>query len=257
MDNKILKKDLPLGIIVYDGPSKIDGKPIICIVNGFDKSSNTKTGNMLQSWIIRKDIHPQDAIRTKEDYSICKDCFKRRTKSCYVVSYAPSSVYRAFKRGSYLKFKPDMLKYFVGRKLRIGSYGDPSAIDTSIWSLLCSVVKGYCGYSSNWGHCDQTLKYYCMASVNTEEEQNKAIKKGWRTFRTRPYLETPLLKNEIICPASKEGGEKTDCSRCGMCCGSASNKKNPVIMVHGWRHKIRYFREGLKNKENKKKYIMI
>jgi len=255
---KILKKDLPLGIVVYDGPSKIDGKPIVCIVNCFNKSDNEKTGNMLQSWIIRKDIHPQDAINRCEDYSICGSCFKRKTKSCYVLTHqAPSQIYRSYKEGRYLKFESDMLKYFVGRKLRIGSYGDPSSIETDIWSLLCSVVKSSVGYSSNWKKCNQSLKYYCMASVNTEKEYKEAVNKGWRTFRTRPYIETPLLENEIICPASKEGGEETNCSRCGMCSGSTSNRKNPVIVVHGWKHKVRYFREGLKNKENKKKYIMI
>jgi hypothetical protein len=256
---KILKKDLPLGVVVYDGPSKLDGKPIICVVNCFNKSDNEKTGDILQSWIIRKDIHPQDAISTGQDKSICGSCFKRYTKSCYVcIHQAPTNVYHAYKRRRYLKFNTDMLKYFVGRKLRVGSYGDPSAIeDTSIWSLLCSVVKGSLGYTFNWKHCDPSLKYYCMASTNTEKEYEEAIDKGWRSFRTRPYLETPLLENEIICPASKEGGEETDCSKCGMCCGSTSNRKSPVIVIHGQKHKIRYFREGLKNRENKKKYIKI
>ena len=256
--NQLRVKDYPLGIVVYDGPSLIDGKPIVCIINCFKRTENEKTGNMLQSWIIRKDIHPADAIGRGEDYSICGDCFKRKTKSCYVnIGQAPSQIYRSYKSGSYVKFKPDMLKYFVGKKLRIGSYGDPSAIPVEIWSTLCSVVKGYCGYTSNWRKCNEVLKYYCMASVNTEEGYIEAGKKGWRTFRTRSYIDTPLLENEIICPASIEAGEKTNCSKCGMCCGSVSNRKNPVIVVHGFKHKVRYFREALKNKKNKKKYIMI
>lgn len=256
---EIRKKDLPLGIVVYDGPSLIDGKPIICVVNCFKRTGNEKTGDMLQSWIIRKNIHPVDAMKRGEDCSVCpKSCFKKATKSCYVHVYqAPSQVYRAYKSGSYIKFKPDMLRYFIGRKLRIGSYGDPSALPVSIISLLCSVVKNFTGYTSNHKHCYKALKYFCMASVNTEEEYKDAVSRGWRTFRTRPYIDTPLLENEIICPASEEGGKKTDCSRCGMCCGSVSNRKNPVIVIHGWKHKIRYFREALKNRENKKKYVLI
>ena len=55
-------------MIVYEGPSRIDGEPIVAILTL--KSSNSKTGNMAQLWILRQDQHPQDAINSKNDYSI-------------------------------------------------------------------------------------------------------------------------------------------------------------------------------------------
>ncbi len=55
-------------LIVYDGPSIIDGKPIVVILTGLDQSSeNAKTGNLVQSFIIRSDIAPTDALKTGDD----------------------------------------------------------------------------------------------------------------------------------------------------------------------------------------------
>ena len=53
------KAQAPNGYILYQGPSNIDGKPIVVIATGFaNKSANGKTGDMIQTWIIREDIAP-------------------------------------------------------------------------------------------------------------------------------------------------------------------------------------------------------
>ena len=68
----------PNGYILYRGPSAIDGKPIMVIATGFaNKSSNGKTGDMIQTWIIREDIAPNEAIKSGEDESICGQCIHR------------------------------------------------------------------------------------------------------------------------------------------------------------------------------------
>jgi hypothetical protein len=43
------------GVVLYEGPSELDGKPIV-VVATFN-SVNDKTGNMVQTWIIRSDMH--------------------------------------------------------------------------------------------------------------------------------------------------------------------------------------------------------
>ena len=64
-----------------------------------------------------------------------------------------------------------------------------------------------------------------------------------------------LLKNEFVCPASKEAGEKTSCSKCKACMGlSASTQKDPVIIVHGVEHKIVKFKWGMERIKWKEKY---
>ena len=64
---------VPKGYVIYDGASLLDGKRIVAIaLTG--NSKNTKTGAMVQTYIIRPDINPLEANKTGEDYSICGTC---------------------------------------------------------------------------------------------------------------------------------------------------------------------------------------
>ena len=68
----------PNGYIFYEGPSAIDGAPIVVIATGFASATgNRKTGDMVQTYIIRQDVKPTDALRTGQDASICGDCKHR------------------------------------------------------------------------------------------------------------------------------------------------------------------------------------
>ena len=58
-----------LGFVLYEGNSVLDGKPIAAIATL--SSSNVKTGNMIQVWIIRTDINPVEASKLGDDISIC------------------------------------------------------------------------------------------------------------------------------------------------------------------------------------------
>lgn len=46
--------------ILYRGPSLLDGQPIVAIA--IVKSDNAKTGNMVQTYILREDIDPNRRI---------------------------------------------------------------------------------------------------------------------------------------------------------------------------------------------------
>ena len=62
-------------LIIYDGPSAIDGAPIVAILTGIaNVSSNTGTGDMLQVYIIRSDMMPEAARHTGADAAICGAC---------------------------------------------------------------------------------------------------------------------------------------------------------------------------------------
>ena len=71
-----------------------------------------------------------------------------------------------------------------------------------------------------------------MASVDSESEVADAMAKGWRTFRVRKH-DSPVLANESICPASEEGGRRTQCFACGLCKGATISARNIVIADHG------------------------
>ncbi len=48
----------PLGLVLFDGPSQLDGQPIVAIATGVSRPlTNAKTVDMIQTWILRSDVH--------------------------------------------------------------------------------------------------------------------------------------------------------------------------------------------------------
>jgi len=243
---KALKGNNPqfAGVVLYDGPSKIDGKPIIAIAcRIMESSENDKTGAMVQTFIMRKDIAPHEALKTGEDSSVCGDCALRPINKgatrCYVRVYqAPLSVWGAFHRDRYatpgVDFDAALLpELFAGLSFRIGSYGDPAAIPAKVWRSATSRVNNRTGYTHQWRkRIGAGLKNLCMASADNPADVASASAKGWRTFRVRKH-DAPTLKTESICPASKEGGKRVQCDTCGLCQGATIAARNIVIADHG------------------------
>lgn len=229
----------PNGIVLYRGPSMIDGAPIVAIATGFaGKSRNAKTGDMIQTWILRDDVSPVQAIKTGQDESICGDCMHRPSNggSCYVkVFQAPRSVWESDKRGIY-PMAADLetiANAGAGRVVRLGSYGDPAAVPVAIWKVFTSRAEAWTGYTHQW-RSSPDLAPYCMASVDNEGEAITARSNGWRTFRIRVAGARIALREEFICPASEEAGRKTDCASCKACMGTSGKARvSPVIIAHG------------------------
>ena len=70
-----MTKPNPNGRVLYEGPSMLDGVPIVVIATGFAESSaNDKTGAMIQTWILRQDIPPHHAFKSGEGSSVCGGC---------------------------------------------------------------------------------------------------------------------------------------------------------------------------------------
>ena len=241
---RALKRGDYSGIVLYAGPSRIDGAPIVAIAcRIMEASGNSKTGAMVQTFILRQDIAPHEALKTGEDSSVCGECkFRPIYKGdvrCYVRVYqAPLSVWNAYQRGRYavpgVDFDAALLSaLFAGLSFRIGSYGDPAAIPASIWKRATRRVKNRTGYTHQWRRrIGVGLKGLCMASADNESDVATATARGWRTFRVRKH-DAPTLENESICPASKEGGQRTQCDNCGLCQGATIAARNIVIADHG------------------------
>jgi hypothetical protein len=215
------------GIIIYRGPSMLDGAPIVCIATGLDASSrNSKTGALIQTWIIREDIAPHIAAATGSDASVCGDCMHRPSSggACYVKTFqAPLSVWRSFHRGAYPLADESELALLRAYDVRAGSYGDPAAVPLAVWE----VVGVRTGYTHQWRKAP-ALASLAMASVDTPDEARAAVAAGWRYFRVRPEG-APLLAGEADCP-SKKG---VSCIACGLCGGNQLRAKNISIEVHG------------------------
>lgn len=229
------------GFVFYDGPSAIDGAPIVGIA--VLQSENEKTGNMVQTYILRADMAPMHAIASGEDASICGDCVHRgdraagRARTCYVdVSKSVTSVFSAWIRGAYPLMAPaDGARVIAGRRVRIGSYGDPAAIPAAHWRALIKRADGHTGYTHQWRQWfARGLRGIVMASADSESDRDLARAMGWRTFRVRTESET-LGAREITCPASPEGGNRRQCVNCLACDGATrgATQASVAIVVHG------------------------
>lgn len=264
------------GVVFYEGPSRIDGKPIIGIATF--GTSNEKTGNLVQTWILRSDIHPIDAINSGEDESICGSCPLRglirpasdrttpgkfggdtanKGRSCYVlVQNAPLQIYNGYHKGNYPKLSAEHRRLMMGRGLRYGSYGDPVAIPMKSWDALAKYCTGKSepGYTHQWKNKKfSNWSNRVMASSHSVADNEVAASAGWRTFRT-VAAETPLADNEIYCPASAEGGFTANCETCGACNGRrdmSDSRKSIAIVAHGGAGKLDLVRKVMLASESR------
>ena len=239
------------GMIVYQGPSVIDGAPIVVILTGLEASSaNGKTGDLVQSFVIRADVEPHAALKTGDDASVCGMCPHRPLLAketgdapCYVrVGESVLSVYRAFRRGSYpvAESVEQVQKALQGRKLRLGTYGDPAAAPVALWALLTSLSAAHVGYTHQWqahGFDVAAWAPLVMASVDSHAEALQAQTLGMRYFRVS--LGVDRRAGEVVCPASAEGGRKAQCSDCLLCGGTTKQARSIVIADHAAGHQRR------------------
>lgn len=233
------------GFELYQGPSLINGKPIVMIMTL--NSKNSKTGNMAQTWILGADRNPVAAVQTGWDKAICGDCPLRGTKgqgrACYVnVGHGPRAVYAAWKRGIYKA--PARLYYaqavhagvvpylaiktaLAGRHLRIGAYGDPAAVPVVVWQALIKWADAHTGYTHQWRNAPG-LRGLVQASVESDADAAEASHAGWNYFRATNDT-TLINRGEINCPAWLYQGKVT-CLQCGKCDGKTTNV---MIEAHG------------------------
>tara|TARA_R110000782_G_scaffold206019_1_gene294282 strand:- start:103 stop:867 length:765 start_codon:yes stop_codon:yes gene_type:complete len=239
--------------IIYRGPSMIDGSPIVCIVTGLSgASSNGKTGDMLQTWILSDNGQsPIEASRSGQDSSVCGTCMHRGTaapekatgwangRTCYVaLNQAPTAVYSAYKRGSYATATlEETSELGRDRMVRLGSYGDPAALPPAVFRSLISSARGHTGYTHGRG-TDIDYENLMVSADNKKQAQGYHLNNK-RTFRVIPVSiwadkgKASMLKNEVLCPASKEAGQRTTCESCKLCSGSGIKAKSIAIVAHG------------------------
>lgn len=219
------------GFTLYDGPSRIGGARIVAIATGFrSPSANRKTGAMVQTWILRADRSPTEAVKTGADAAICGGCPHRgrkgKRRSCYVnVGQAPQGIWRAWKRGSYPEVPTEPADSLLGRMWRLGAYGDPAAIPLAVWTdtLARFQASGHTGYTHQWKskRLADALEL-CQASVDSPAD-TVGLESYFRVTRDPG----DLLPGETLCPAYANG---TTCLECGLC--DASGHKI-VVPVHG------------------------
>ena len=243
-----------LGYIAYEGPSLIDGKPIVVIVNKLDGSDNEKTGAIVQSFIIRADVAPVEALKTGADESICGACPHRpilaKTNGqapCYVnVGRSVRAVYDAYKRGRYTRADAATIaRALAGKIVRLGTYGDPAAAPVTMWAQITRYAAGRRGYTHQWQRADFDAAAWAplvMASADSIDEAAKANLLGMRVFRVSMGVD--VQAGEAMCPASAEAGKRATCAKCTLCSGTSIQARDVVIADHAVGHARRVIKIG-------------
>ena len=223
----------PLGYILDEFNSPIDGSPLVAILTMICK--NRKTGPMPQVWILRSDINPVEALNTGEDVSICGNCPHRKqedgSRSCYVnVGQAPNSIFKAYKAGKYVKDPMCLMsrKAVKGKSIRFGAYGDPALIRPVIVKTLIKACKTHTGYTHQWREdfADQFVGLF-MASCDGMNDYLEATAHGWKTFAVVPKGSSNYSGKQ--CPATIENS-KAQCNTCKLCDGM---KTDIYVVAHG------------------------
>ena len=220
----------PNGFVLWEGASPLDGKPLVLIATGFAQSTaNPKTGDMIQTWILRQDVDPYEAYKGDEGYSNCGNCVHRLKDTCYIRWYqAPKSIWKAYRRGNYELIPSwDLLE---GRMLRMGSAGDPAMVPAYIWHHALEHAKGHTGFTHQWREpFAHQLKGIVQASCDGFQDYLDATAHGWKPFLVKSETD-PTPAGAVHCPSSKEMGRKTDCASCALCDGGSAPL---VINAHG------------------------
>ena len=243
---------MPRGYVIYDGPSMLDGSRIVAIATLH--STNRKTGNMVQTWIMRADMDPIAANRWGFDISVCGRCQsmgKARpltdtsglalNRACYVdLGRAPMGIWNAWANGMYPAAIGHKAIAAIGRgrkyrrTVRLGAYGDPAAVPGYVWESLISEAAGHTAYSHqrDWSGAafDPAIM---MVSADTLAGAEEAWSAGARTFRVVGQVSELVRGREILCPASEEAGKRTQCASCLLCAGAGKRAKSIAIVVHG------------------------
>lgn len=199
-------------------------------------SANRKTGAMVQTWIIRKDMDPVTAVKTGADDAICGTCPHRgingAKRSCYVnVGQAPLAIFKAFRAGKY----PTLEDYgvFKGRSVRLGAYGDPAVVPFNVLEAIVAHATMWTGYTHQWRTADPRLAGLCMASADSVEEYREARRAGYRAFVVVPK-DGAFPQGTVECMSTARG---ITCDTCGACAGTRLGAKvNAVsiaIQAHG------------------------
>ncbi len=178
-------------------------------------------------------IHPKSIIVLTDEG--LRRCVLREIQSFkFLDEDVQTEIDKALQR-NYQRIKPNstfvelVLSAAKDKSEAIVQYTIPAAA----WKTATRRVKNRTGYSHQWRRrIGVGLKNLCMASADSESDVATATARGWRTFRVRKH-DAPTLKTESICPASKEGGQRTQCDNCGLCQGATIAARSIVIADHG------------------------
>ena len=149
------KHHRPKGFIIDQGLSPFNGKPYVAILD-LARSTNSKTGDMAQVWILCRDTQPFEATKNGDDEAVCGNCQFRRqengTRLCYVnAAWRAAQVWKSYKACEYEEdMRREHIPLIKHRKIRWGAYGDPAIIHPQVFWGINEHCAGHTGYTQAW-----------------------------------------------------------------------------------------------------------
>jgi len=232
--------DLPSSVVLWAGPSQLDGTPIMAVAMraGERSSDNRKTGDMIQVAIMRQDVSPAEAYAAGLDGAVCpEDCVhisKARGGwgTCYVNKV---KLRAAWERAARLVKAGEIgapAGFFRGAYVRIGNEGDGAAVPLHIWNETTEEAAGHTAYTAAWRDLGPGWSRLFMASVSSPADALRARSKGWRFFASSmaPSQDAGLAEISGLCPSDSHG---LSCLACRKCDGTDKGEKRPSVWIPG------------------------
>lgn len=168
----------------------------------------------------------------------CMDCpfsanqNKGKAGKCYTHKYMQYSGFLSTLRS----IKPEQLTPLTEEKhqlilnmtsglyCRFGMYGEPSLLPFDLVTDMAAVAVNPTGYTH------QSTKPWAQkfAKVFRASTHGKG-QAGWVSFSVVNSIDEH--PDAILCPASKEGGEKSHCAKCGLCSGTDGKGKKVDVKI--------------------------
>lgn len=198
------------------------------------RSSNRKTGDTPQIWIMERDKSPVDSVKFGSDaHTVCKGCPFASGNGCYVnVGQAPLAVWKSYHAGKYPYLPVEMYDLaFKNRVVRFGAYGNPSLIPLYKVEAIAEAATAWTGYFHDWEDMvesdQQAYGQYFMASTETEESRMNAAALGLRYFHVSP--DKPEEARECLADT-----HNLTCEQCRLCMGNSKSRQRSIwINPHG------------------------
>lgn len=208
--------------LVVDSP--VHGEPALLAVT--PGSTNEKTGDMAQIYIMHPDDYPLAISKEGKDDRVCGSCPLRHSLggACYVVLFqGPRQVYAGWvNAGKRADDHHDFLELCKGKQVRFGAYGDPAHIPAWLATEIMAASEGWTAYTHAWRDpiVAKTWKGKAMASCDTAAHLRVAESKGWAGF----VASEETLDGVTVCDNEESGITCKECMRCNGAQGSVQLK---------------------------------
>lgn len=227
-------------VAVYRGPSALTGAPVVVLAIPRSPAKLDVDGATVQIAILpdvelgpvgsEAPLRPwQRAIGRVCPSSCVHVTADAGAPTCYAwgghVVIAHASSWRAWERDGSPVLAPNQIASWVaGRRVRLGSLGDPAALPAWLVAALLECSAGWTGYTHAW-RSRPDLAAVLMASVDSVPEARDAWRQGWRTYRAESGSEGRTA-GEIVCPAYTRDRA---CSECMLCDGAGTSGARSIV----------------------------